>query len=127
MIAYDQSALPAIGSPDVQEFKGSYLSAYTLILNAESDAINAHGSSPQVLENKALAKQRIVSARVVGGFLIHLYRKRRILGDGPASRVVTEVLSGSIPSGKVVYGVGKNLRDRLYACTYQSTMHLCVS
>lgn len=68
------------------------------------------------------------NTRVVGGFLIHLYRKCRILGEGPAARVVTEVLSGSNSSGEVVYGVGKTLRDRLiYACTYQPIMHLCAS
>ncbi|KAE9399992.1 hypothetical protein BT96DRAFT_993448 [Gymnopus androsaceus JB14] len=108
MVSYDKPVLPEPGSPDIQDFSESYSSCYNLILVAERNAVSAYATNKD-----ESAKQNIICARVTGGFLIHLYGKRNILGDGPASELVRQVLSGPKPSDVVVYKVGRMLRDHL--------------
>ncbi|KIK70280.1 hypothetical protein GYMLUDRAFT_236686 [Collybiopsis luxurians FD-317 M1] len=117
MVPYNQCALPLADSSATQGFNETYISCYNLILEAERNALDTYAST-----GEELAKQDIISARVTGGFLIHLYSKRRILGDQPANAVVSQVLSGSSPPQTVIYFVGKMLRDRLiYAFRSETT------
>ncbi|KAF9063258.1 hypothetical protein BDP27DRAFT_1335410 [Rhodocollybia butyracea] len=107
-IRYDTPVLPSAGSSATAGFNEHYTSCYNLILEAERNALKAYATT--CTES---SRQNIMAARVTGGFLIHLYSKRRILGDGPARSIVSQVTSGSIPAQEVIYSVGRELRDRL--------------
>jgi hypothetical protein len=79
-------SLPPVGSPTIKGFNETYISVYNLILNAEYDVLDVYASATSS-DSRELVKQNIISARGTGGFLIHLYGKRRILGVCPASAV----------------------------------------
>lgn len=118
----DQIFLPLAESSAAEDFTERYMQCYDLILKAERNAFDTYNSCSE--RPAKLAEENLISARVTGGFLIHLHRKRHILGDGPANALVSNVLSRSKPSDAVIYRVGKLLRDRLiYACSRRSSVH----
>ncbi|KAJ4482904.1 hypothetical protein C8J55DRAFT_559733 [Lentinula edodes] len=134
-VSLDESALPSAHSSATKGFTEKYMNCYDLIIYAERNALDIYAST-----HKVSAKQKIICARVAGGFLIHLHNKRRILGDLPAGEVVSQILSGceihaqpltqnptepkgyydriiviggSMPTQDVIYQVGQLLCDCL--------------
>ncbi|KAJ3916874.1 hypothetical protein F5877DRAFT_80493 [Lentinula edodes] len=107
-VSFNESALPSAHSSATKGFTEKYMNCYDLIIHAERNALDTYAST-----HEESAKQKIICARVAGGFLIHLHNKCCVLGDLPTGEVVSQILSGSMPAQDVIYQVGQLLCDRL--------------
>ena len=107
-IEISTSPLPQIPAPhdEWREYRPTFLSAYTAVLNAERHANEQLEADPSNRE----AKENRTFARVAGYFLLELFNRRTILSEMPCVSLVKQLISRPQDGGTVhdvVFRVGK--------------------
>ncbi|KAJ6542239.1 hypothetical protein DFH09DRAFT_47350 [Mycena vulgaris] len=95
------------------------LSAYRLVIVAESEAVQRYGhchSQPKAV--KDAAANNVLASRVVGFLFPALWNMRHSLGDTPVTRLATEVVSAQ--GDTEIYDLGRKYIDHLI-CSFRTT------
>ncbi|KAJ7883630.1 hypothetical protein B0H14DRAFT_2434813 [Mycena olivaceomarginata] len=106
--------------PAVPPFDGvSILSAYRLVIAAESEAVQRYVQGQDQLKAvKDAAGYNVLASRVVGFLFPALWNMRHSLGDTPITRLTTEVVSAK--GNAEIYDLGRMYIDHLI-CSFRTT------